>query len=155
MSLLPRFSLPWTHYVILLSIDNPKARAFYETEALRGGWSSRQLERQVNTQCYERTLMSKNKAAMLTKGNKQKQEDFVSAEEGIKDPFFLEFLGLKDEYSENDLESALISQLEDFLLELGNDFAFVGRQRKLRVGDAWYKITKQSISSRISDRAAQ
>lgn len=136
----PDFSLPWTHYVILLSIDNQKARAFYEAEALRGGWSSRQLERQVNTQFYERTLMSKNKTAMLTKGSKQKPEDFVSAEEEIKDPFFLEFLGLKDEYSESELESALISQLEDFLLELGNDFAFIGRQRKLRVGDAWYKI---------------
>jgi hypothetical protein len=77
---------------------------------------------------------------MLRKGQQQAPDDVVTPEEEIKDPFFFEFLNLKDEYSESDLESALISQLETFLLELGGDFTFVGRQRRLRVGDAWYKI---------------
>lgn len=135
-----RFPLPWSHYVLLLSVKNPEARAFYEKEALRGGWSVRQLDRQISTQFYERTALSKNKAAMLKKGAKALPEDIVTPEEEIKDPFVLEFLGLKDEYSENDLEGALIRQLENFLLELGGDFAFVGRQRRLRIGDEWYRV---------------
>ena len=66
--------------------------------------------------------------------------DELSPEEAIREPYLLEFLGLRDEYSENDLESALVTQLESFLLELGNDFAFVGRQRRLRIGDEWYRV---------------
>jgi len=77
---------------------------------------------------------------MLIKGAKRKPEDVVTPEEEIKDPFVLEFLGLKDEYSESDLEEALIRHLESFLLELGGDFAFVGRQRRLRIGDQWFRI---------------
>ncbi len=136
----PRFPLPWTHYVLLLSVDRPGARSFYETEALRGGWTSRQLQRQIGTQFYERTMLSRNKVAMLTKGTRPRTDDAVTAEEELKDPFVLEFLDLKDEYSESALEAALIAQLETFLLELGGDFAFVGRQRRLRVGDTWYRI---------------
>jgi predicted nuclease of restriction endonuclease-like (RecB) superfamily len=135
-----RFPLPWSHYVLLLSVKNPEARAFYEAEALRGGWSVRQLDRQISTQFYERTALSRNKAAMLKKGAKALPEDTVTPEEEIKDPFVLEFLGLKDEYSESDLEEALIFQLENFLLELGGDFAFVGCQRRLRIGDVWYRV---------------
>ena len=134
------FPLPWSHYVHLLSVDNPHARQFYETEALRGGWTVKQLERQIDTQFYERTALSRNKAAMLTKHNRRRPEDAVTAEEQVKDPFLLEFLGLKDEYSETQLEEALILKLETFLLELGNDFTFIGRQRRLRVGDRWYRI---------------
>ena len=77
---------------------------------------------------------------MLKKGAKPLPEDAVTPEEEIKDPLVLEFLGLKDEYSENDLEEALIYQLENFLLELGGDFTFVGRQRRLRIGDEWYRV---------------
>lgn len=135
-----RFPLPWSHYVLLLSVKNPEGRAFYEKEALRGGWSVRQLERQIDTQFYERTALSRDKAAMLKKGAKPLPEDAVTPEEEIKDPFVLEFLGLKDEYSENDLEEALIHQLENFLLEIGGDFTFVGRQRRLRIGDEWYRV---------------
>ena len=135
-----RFPLPWSHYVLLLSVKNPEARAFYEKEAFRGGWSVRQLDRQISTQFYERTALSRNKAAMLKKGTKPLPQDTITPEEEIKDPFVLEFLGLKDEYSENDLEEALIRQLENFLLELGSDFAFVGRQRRLRIGDEWYRV---------------
>ncbi len=134
------FPLPWSHYVRLLSVKSHEARSFYEKEALRGGWTVRQLERQIDTQFYERTALSRNKAAMLKKGEKQLPEDAVTPEEEIKDPFVLEFLGLKDEYSENDLEEALILKLENFLLELGGDFTFVGRQRRLRIGDEWYRV---------------
>ena len=135
-----QFPLPWSHYVKLLSVRSEAARAFYEAEALRGGWSGRQPNRQINSQFYERTALSKKKAAMLTKGGLPKPEDAVTPEEEIKDPFVLEFLALKDEYSESQLEDALIRHLEDFLLELGGDFTFVGRQRRLRIGSQWFRV---------------
>ena len=94
----------------------------------------------MDTQFYERTALSRNKAAMLTKGAKPEPGDTVSAEEEIRHPLVLEFLGLRDEYSESDLEDALIRHLETFLLELGNDFAFVGRQRRLRIDDEWFRV---------------
>jgi predicted nuclease of restriction endonuclease-like (RecB) superfamily len=134
------FPLPWSAYVRLLSVTSEQARKFYETEALRGGWSVRQLDRQINSLFHERTALSRNKAKMLTKGAAAKHEDAITPEEEIKDPYVLEFLGLKDEYSESDIEQALILHLERFLLELGGDFTFVGRQRRLRIGDEWYRI---------------
>lgn len=134
------FPLSWSHYVKLLTVKNPKAREFYEAEALRGGWTIKQLNRQINSQFYERAALSRNKAAMLRKGERPLSEDAVTPEEEIKDPFVLEFLGLKNEYSESDLEEALIRQLENFLLELGGDFAFIGRQRRLRIGDQWFRV---------------
>ena len=138
--LLAAFPLSWSAYVRLLSVRNESAREFYETEALRGGWSIRQLARQINSQFYERTALSKNKAAMLTGGQAERPEDIVLPNQQIKDPFVLEFLDLKDEYSESDLEEALIQHLETFLLELGDDFCFMGRQRRLRVGSQWYRV---------------
>ena len=135
-----RFPLPWSHYVRLLGLRSDEARKFYEAEALRGGWSVRQLDRQISSQFYERTALSRNKAAMLRKAGKPEAGDAVSPDEEIKDPFVLEFLGLKDEYSESDLEDALIRHLESFLIELGGDFAFVARQRRLRIGDEWYRV---------------
>lgn len=134
------FTLPWSAYVRLLSVKDEHARHFYEVEALRGGWSVRQLDRQIGSQLYERTALSKNKASMLTKGAIAKLEDAISPDEAVKDPYMLEFLNLKDEYSESDLEEALIHRLEDFLLELGSDFAFVGRQRRLRIDQTWYRV---------------
>src|SRR6266496_4371627 len=136
----PRFPLPWSAYVRLLSVTSEQARKFYETQALRDGWSVRQLDRQINSLFYERTALSRDKAKMLTKGTAPKAEDAIAPEEEIKDPYVLEFLGLKDEYSESDIEEALILHLERFLLELGGDFTFVGRQRRLRIGDEWYRI---------------
>jgi predicted nuclease of restriction endonuclease-like (RecB) superfamily len=135
-----RLQLPWSHYVKLLSVKHDLARRFYETEALRGGWTVRQLDRQIQSQFYERTLLSRNKRVMLAGGQARLPEDEVTPEDEIKDPFMLEFLGLKDEYSESDLEEALVRDLELFLIELGSDFAFVGRQRRLRVGDRWFRI---------------
>jgi predicted nuclease of restriction endonuclease-like (RecB) superfamily len=136
----PRLPLPWSHYVRLLAVKSAHARAFYEREALRGGWTSRQLDRQVQSQFYERTALSRDKGAMLRKGAGPTDDDEVTPEEEIKDPYILDFLALKDEYSESDLETALIAKLEAFLLELGGDFTFVGRQRRLRVGDEWYRV---------------
>jgi predicted nuclease of restriction endonuclease-like (RecB) superfamily len=135
-----RFPLPWAAYVRLLPVNDSEAREFYEAEALRCGWSVRQLDRQIATQFYERTLLSRNKAAMLRKGEKPLPPDVVTPEQEIIDPFVLEFLDLKDEYSESDLEQALVTKLENFLLELGGDFAFVARQRRLRIGGEWYRI---------------
>jgi len=135
-----QFPLPWSAYVRLLSVKSPEARTFYETEALRLGWSVRQLDRQIGSQFYERIALSQSKAAMLEKAENAEPSDSVTPEEAIKDPFVLEFLDLKDEYSESDLEEALIQHLTDFLLELGDDFAFLGRQRRLRIDDTWFRI---------------
>ncbi len=135
-----RFPLPWSHYVKLLAVKNAEARKFYETESFRSGWSVRQLDRQINTQFYERTALSRNKAVMLRKGGEKASGDLLMADDEIRDPFVLEFLNLKDEYSENDLEQGLIHHLEHFLLELGGDFAFIGRQRRLRIDDEWYRV---------------
>ena len=134
------FLLPWSHYVRLLTVDDVNARAFYEAEAIRGGWSVRQLDRQVSSQFYERTSHSKRKAAMLAKGQIALREDAVTARDEIRDPYLLEFLDLKDEYSEGELEEALVRHLEWFLLELGAGFTFVARQKRIRVGDTWYRI---------------
>jgi len=135
------FPLPWSHYVLLVRRSRSReAFAFYHAEALRGGWSVRQLDRQIASQFYERTALSRNKKAMLRKGAIARAGDSLSADEEVRDPLVLEFLGLKDEYSETDLEEALLRHLENFLLELGGDFAFIGRQRRLRIGGEWYRV---------------
>jgi len=128
------------------SVDNLESmRLFYLTyskekisETVSRKFKSNKSE--TPSQFYERTLLSKNKTVMLRKGSKDKSEDIITPEEQIKDPFILEFLGLKDEYSENDLEEALVLHLEKFLLELGGDFTFIGRQKRLRIGNEWYRI---------------
>ena len=144
-----RFPLPWSAYVRLLSVGSDAARKFYQAEALRGGWSVRQLDRQINSQFYERVALSRNKASMLTKGSVAKPQDVVAPEEAIKDPYVLEFLELKDEYSESQLEAALIERLETFLLELGSDFAFIGRQRRLRIDDQWFRVDLLLFNRRL------
>lgn len=140
LSVAQAFPLPWSAYVRLLSVRNPLARSFYETEALRCGWTIHQLKRQIESQFYERTAMSRNKAAMLNASGAIDPGDTITPEQAIKDPFVLEFLNLKDQYSESDLEGTLINRLADFLLELGDDFAFIGRQRRLRIDDAWFRV---------------
>lgn len=135
-----RFPLPWSAYVRLLSVRSPNARTFYEREALRAGWTVRQLARQIDTQFYERAALSRNKAQLLQREEQQKPGDALTPDEAVRDPFVLEFLNLKDDYSETDLEEALVRHLTDFLLELGDDFAFVGRQRRLRLDDTWFRV---------------
>ncbi|MEA5456973.1 PDDEXK nuclease domain-containing protein [Sinomonas sp. JGH33] len=134
------FPLPWSAYVRLLSVKVPEARRFYETEALRNGWTVQQLGRQIDSMFYERTALSKDKASMLERGAEATPANHVTPEDAIKEPFVLEFLGLKDEYSETDLEDALITHLAEFLLELGDDFAFLARQRRLRLDDTWFRV---------------
>ena len=134
------FPLAWSHYVRLMAVEKPHARAFYESEAIRGGWSVRQLDRQISTQFFERTASSKQQATMLARGQKPKPQDAVSVEDEVRDPYLLEFLNLKDEYSESELEDALIQHLEAFLLELGAGFTFVARQKRIRIGTQWYRI---------------
>lgn len=128
----PAFPLSWSHYVRLLSVVEPEARRYYEAEAVRGGWSVRQLDRQISTLAYQRSRLSKRGSHLSSLA--------PTPEDEIKDPLVLEFLGLKDEYSESELEEALIRELEHFLLELGNDFSFIARQRRLRVGNEWYRV---------------
>ena len=134
------FPLSWSHYVRLMAVDKPHARLFYESEAIRGGWSVRQMDRQIATQFFERAAKSKQRAAMLARGQRPKLEDMVSVQDEIRDPYLLEFLNLKDEYSESELEDALIEHLETFLLELGAGFTFVARQKRIRVGNEWYRV---------------
>jgi predicted nuclease of restriction endonuclease-like (RecB) superfamily len=139
-SLLDAFPLPWSHYVRLMAVRDDFARWFYEDEALRAAWSVRQLDRQISTQFFERTALSRNKEAMLLKGRQPRPEDAVALEETIRDPYLLEFLNLADQYSETELEEALIRHLESFLLEMGSSFAFVARQKRIRIGDEWYRM---------------
>jgi len=134
-----RSQFTWTHYRMLIRIDNHDKREYYIAEALKNNWNSRQLERKINSQLFERLLLSNDKESVLAvaRGDKQPSE----AKEIIKDPLVLEFLGLKREaaYYEKDLESAIITHLQDFLLELGNGFSFVARQRRIHLeGDEFF-----------------
>jgi predicted nuclease of restriction endonuclease-like (RecB) superfamily len=131
--------LTWTHYRTLLKVESRTARDFYEIEAVKNGWSARQLERQVHTLLFERLLKSRDREGLLALAN----EGQVIAEptDVIKDPYVLEFLGLPASHrlAETELESALLSQLQSFLLKLGSGFAFVGRQLRLTLdGDHFY-----------------
>jgi predicted nuclease of restriction endonuclease-like (RecB) superfamily len=128
------FPLSWSHYVRLLSVPDDKARVYYEREALRGGWTVRDLDRQIATKAYHRLRGKPDRSIALSFPKDANPDDH------IRDPFVLEFLNLKDEYSESELEQALIRELERFLLELGNDFAFVARQKRLRIGTEWYRV---------------
>ena len=126
-----RAQLSWTHYRKLISLDSEDKRNFYIAETEKNHWAARQLERQVNSHLYERLLLSNDKESVLAVARNEKHPS--DPKEIIKDPMVLEFLGLKREttYYEKDLESALISHLQDFLLELGNGFAFIARQRRI------------------------
>ena len=134
-----RTQFNWTHYKILISIDSEDKRAFYLAEAEKNNWSARQLERQVNSQLFERLVMSNDVEAVLKVARSEKQP--TAATEIIKDPMVLEFLGLRREasYYEKDLEAAIITHLQDFLLELGNGFSFVARQKRIHLdGDEFF-----------------
>lgn len=135
-----RAQLNWTQYKLLLRIDDEDKRTYYIEEACNNNWSSRQLERQINSQLYERLLLSNEKEKVLAVAKKEAHPE--SPKQIIKDPMVLEFLGLKPQatYYEKDLESALISNMESFLLELGNGFSFVARQKCIQVEDDEYFV---------------
>ncbi len=132
-------NLTWTHYRMLLKVENEKARFFYEIEAAKNRWSSRQLERQISSLLFERLSRSRDKKGVLKLAREgQTIDDPLDA---IKDPYVLEFLDLPESHRlvESKLEEALITHLQDFLLELGSGFAFVGRQKRLTLkGDHFY-----------------
>ena len=130
--------LSWSHYVQLLSVSDVHKRGFYEEEAKRANWSVKQLERQIDSMLYERIALSKKKGELLQKS--EQSGVITTAEETIKDPYVLEFLGLPEMVSEKDLESALIKHLADFLLELGYGFTFISRQKRLQIGTESYYI---------------
>lgn len=134
-----RTQLSWTHYKTLLSIDNEEKREFYIAETTKNNWTARQLERQINSQLFERLLMSNDVKSVLAVAREEKLP--TDAKEIIKDPMVLEFLGLKREaaYYEKDLENAIITHLQDFLLEMGNGFSFVARQKRIHIeGDDFF-----------------
>lgn len=133
-----RSQLNWTQYRLLIQIDNNDKREYYELESVNNGWTARETERQINSQLYERLLLSNDKETLLATARKQKAVEKPT--EIIKDPMVLEFLGLerKPVYYESDLETALIEHLQQFLLELGNGFSFVARQKRLLIEDDEY-----------------
>ena len=130
-----RSQLTWTHYRLLMTVENEKAREWYMNEAVAGAWSSRQLERQISSLYYERLLASRDKAPVKSEADKLMAS--VGVEDFIKDPYVLEFLDLKDypALRESDLEQALIDKIQEFLLELGRGFCFVARQKLMRYED--------------------
>ena len=130
-----RSQLNWTQYRLLIQIDNPDKREYYELESVNNNWTARETERQINSQLYERLLLSNDKEAVLAVARKERIPQ--SPLEIIKDPMYLEFLGLerKPTYYEKDLETAIITHLQHFLLELGQGFTFVARQKRILLED--------------------
>lgn len=135
-----RFYLSWSHYLKLMRIDNIEERHFYEIEAIKNDWSLAELKRQFNSSLYERLLLSTNKEKvyqLATRGHViEKSLDLV------KDPYVLEFLGLEElpEYSESDMETCIIDHLQQFLLELGTGFAFIGRQVRFTFDEEHFRV---------------
>ena len=130
-----RSQLNWTQYRMLIQIDDPDKRMYYEWESVNNNWTAREMERQINSQLYERLLLSNDKEAVLAVARKERIPQ--SPLEIIKDPMYLEFLGLerKATYYEKDLESAIITHLQHFMLELGQGFTFVARQKRILLED--------------------
>ncbi|MDR2962488.1 MAG: PDDEXK nuclease domain-containing protein [Bacteroidales bacterium] len=135
-----RSQFNWYQYRLLIQIDDADKREYYEQEALHNAWTGRQLERQINSGLYERLLLSNDKEAVLAVARRERVPE--NPAEIIKDPMVLEFLGLerKAAYYEKDFEQALIDNLQQFLLELGNGFSFVARQRRLLLEDDEFSI---------------
>lgn len=134
------FRLSWSHYLMLMRIDNLEDCKFYEIETAQNNWSLRELQRQFDTALYERLALSRNKNEV--KKLSEKGLIIEKAQDSLKDPYVLEFLGLPEEtkYSETDLEQKLIDKLEHFLLELGKGYTFVGRQVKFTFDDKHFRV---------------
>ena len=133
------YTLSWTHYTLLMRVSRLEARSFYEAECLKSRWSVRQLERQINSLLYDRLAKSRDKKGALALANKG--HEVFNPLDLIKDPYVLEFAGLPEppHFTESDLEQALMTRLQHFLLELGNDIHFVARQKRITIdGDHFY-----------------
>lgn len=132
--------LSWSHFQELIRIDDPGKRAFFEGECLNGNWSVRQLQRQIGSLLYERTSLSRDKQAVIRRARKQEPTETIG--DVLRDPYILEFTGLveRPEYSEADLESALLDHLQSFLLELGRGFCFEARQFRMTEGRKHHRV---------------
>lgn len=132
--------LSWTHYRLLLRVEKPEARSFYEQEAITARWSTRELERQINSLLFERLALSKDKKGVLSLA--QKGHEIQTTADLVKDPYVLEFTGLPESprLREATLEEALITRMQEFLLELGKGFSFVGRQQRITLENDHFYI---------------
>ena len=136
-----RTELSWTHHRILMRIENPSARDWYANEAISQNWSARALERQVSALYYERLLASQDKSLVEQEAKTNTQPLAETAKDYLRDPYILDFLNLQDKtYQESELEQVIISNLQQFLLELGKGFAFVERQQRIRFDDEDFYI---------------
>ena len=133
-------SLSYTHLTLIMSCATPLQRAFYEIESIRGGWSVRELKRQIESLLFERTGLSTDKEELLRRTHKA--ADKQTPADYFRDPYVFEFAGLPEPFlgKETDLEQALITHLQAFLLELGNGFCFEARQKRLLIGDDWHFV---------------
>lgn len=136
----PVFSLSWSHYLILMRVENPDARSFYETECVQQQWSKRQLSRQVGSSLYERLALSRNKDEIMRLA--REGQTIEKPSDIIKNPITLEFLGLKPDaaYSESKLENAIINKMQQFLLELGKGFLFEARQKRFTFDEEHFYV---------------
>lgn len=127
---LPNFMLPWSHYLVLMRVDNPEARSFYEIEAQKQQWSVRQLQRQIGSSLYERLALSRDKTEIMRLA--REGQTIEKPSDIIKDPLVLDFMGLKPDtsYTETAIESAIIDKLQQFLMEMGKGFLFEARQKR-------------------------
>ena len=132
------FHLGWSHYRLLLGQGDPLKRKFYFDQAASQRWSKRELQRQIDGALFERVALSRSTRKLVTLEKKKGPPEIVSYEDIFKDPYLLDFLGLKGAYSEEDLEAAIIHNLEQFLTELGSEFCFIGRQYPMRIDDVDY-----------------
>jgi len=131
-------NLSWTHYIHLMRIEDENERAYYQKEAEQNSWSVRTLERQINSAVYHRLMISKN----VNNQDRSVERNVTNPSETLKDPYILEFLNLKEQsnYSETQLEQAIIDRLEHFLLELGKGFTFVGRQVRFTFDEEHFRV---------------
>jgi len=135
------FWLGWSHYRLLLGQSDPLGRRFYFEQAAQQCWSVRELRRQIDRGLFERVALSQNTARLVAQERKEAEPGEIVSYDGIfKDPYILDFLGLKGTYSEKDLEAAIVHNLEKFLTELGTDFCFIGRQYAMRIDDRDYSL---------------
>ncbi len=136
----PDFQLSWSHYLKLMRIDNEDERKFYEIESIKNNWSLRELQRQFDSALYERLALSRDKKAI--KELAEKGQIIENPQDTLKDPYILEFIGLpeNEKYSESELEQRIIDKLEQFLLELGKGFTFVGRQVRFTFDEEHFRV---------------
>lgn len=135
-----KFYLSWSHYLKLMRIDNVDERHFYEIESVKNDWSLTELKRQYNSSLYERIALSTDKDKVYRLALEGQKVE--TAKDAVKDPYVLEFLGLKElpEYAESELESRIIDNLQKFLLELGTGFAFIGRQVRFTFDEEHFMV---------------